>query len=149
GRINWAVMTPLLCVFLLMCMGIVKTIILDAYVRDLGEIVANMLWAIFFAAHLAVACIAAMGLPYRRSEERFAISAPGVLISESGEEIGCRVVDLSLHGAKVDFGMPQGRWRLRAEGETLETETIWSFGDASALRFVNVTGEQRGRLIAR
>ena len=45
--------------------------------------------------------------------------------------------------------MPQGRWRLRAEGEILETETIWSFGDASALRFVSVSGEQRGRLIAR
>jgi len=45
--------------------------------------------------------------------------------------------------------MPPGRWRLRAEGETLETETIWSFADNSALRFVKMSGEQRGRLIAR
>jgi len=149
GRINWAVMTPLLCVFLLMCMGIAKTVILDAYVRDLGEIVANMFWAIFFALHLAIACVAAMEVPYRRAEERFEFSTPVVLISETGGEVGCRVIDLSLVGAKIDYDVPPGRWRLRAEGETLETETIWSFGKNSALRFVNVSDEERRRLIAR
>ena len=148
GRINWAVMTPLLCVFLLMCMGIAKTVILDAYVRDLGEIVANMFWAIFFALHLAIACVAAMEVPYRRAEERFAFSAPGVLISETCAEIGCRVIDMSLVGAKIDYDVPLGRWRLRTEGGTVETETIWSFGNTSALRFVNVSDEQRRRLIA-
>lgn len=148
GRINWAVMTPLLCVFLLMCMGIFKTIFLDAYVRDLGEIVANMFWAIFFALHLAVACVAAMEVPYRRAEERFEFPAPGVLVSDSGEEINCRVVDMSLLGAKIDYFVPPGRWCLRAGGETLDTETIWTFGNTSALRFVNVSDEQRRRLIA-
>ncbi len=148
GRINWAVMTPLLCVFLLMCMGIAKTIILDAYVRDLGEIVTNMFWAIFFALHLAIACVAAMEVPYRRAEERFEFSAPGALISEGGEEIGCRVLDMSLLGAKINYFVPPGRWRLRAGGEMLDTETIWTFGDASALRFVGVSDEQRHRLIA-
>jgi len=72
-----------------------------------------------------------------------------VLISESGEEIGCRVVDMSLLGARIDYDVPRGRWRLRTEGETLEIETIWSFGNASALRFVNISDEQRRRLIAR
>src|SRR5258708_40173831 len=90
-----------------------------------------------------------MELPYRRGEERFEITAPGVLITESGEEIGCRVVDMALLGAKVDYGVRPGRWRLRAEGEALETETIGSFGDASALRFVNVSDDQRRRLITR
>jgi len=149
GRINWAVMTPLLSAFLLLVMGMAKTMALDSYVRDVGEIVTNSIWAIIFALHLAIACVAAMELPYRRSEERFEISAPGVLVSENGEEIDCRVVDMSLLGAKIDHGVPRGRWRLRAEGETLEIETIWSFGDASALRFVNVSDEQRRRLIAR
>ena len=148
GLINWAVMTPLLCLFVLMCMGIAKTILLDAYARDLGVIVASMLWSIFFAAHLAIACVAAMEVPYRRAEERFEFSAPGVMISENGEEISCRVIDMSLLGAKIDYSVPPGRWRLRAEGETLETETIWSFGNDSALRFVAVSDEQRHRLIA-
>jgi cellulose synthase (UDP-forming) len=148
GRVNWAVMTPLLSLFVLMCMGIAKTILLDSYTRDLSETVASMLWSIFFAAHLAIACVAAMEVPYRRAEERFEVSAPGVLISENGEEIGCRVIDLSLVGAKIDYFVPPGHWRLRTEGETLETETIWSFGDNSALRFVNVSDEQRHRLIA-
>jgi len=149
GRINWAVMTPLLCAFLLLVMGMGKTMALDSYARDVGEIVTNSIWAIIFALHLAIACVAAMELPYRRSEERFEISASGVLISESGEEIGCRVVDMSLLGARIDYDVPRGRWRLRTEGETLEIETIWSFGNASALRFVNISDEQRRRLIAR
>src|SRR4029077_2451072 len=127
GRVNWAVMTPLLSLFVLMCMGIAKTILFESYTRDLGETVASMLWSIFFSAHLAIACVAAMEVPYRRAEERFEVSAPGVLISAIGEEIGCRVIDLSLLGAKVDYGVPRGRQRLIAEGETLETETIWSF----------------------
>lgn len=149
GRINWAVMTPLLCTFLVLVLGMAKTMALDSYVRDVGEIVTNSIWAIFFAAHLAIACVAAMELPYRRSEERFEISAPGALVSENGEEIGCRIIDLSLLGAKIDYGVPPGRWWLRAEGETLEAETIWSFGNESALRFVSVSDEQRHRLIAR
>jgi hypothetical protein len=142
------VMTPLLCIFLLMCMGIAKTIVLDAYTRDLGEIVANMFWAIFFAVHLAIACVAAMEVPYRRAEERFEFSAVGMLISETGEEIGCRVMDISLLGSRIDYAVPPGRWKLRAEGETLDCETIWSFGSTSALRFVNMSDEQRHRLIA-
>ena len=148
ARVNWAVMTPLLSLFVLMVIGIAKTVMLDTYTRDLGETVASMLWSIFFAAHLAVACVAAMEVPYRRAEERFELSAPGVLISETGEEIGCRVIDLSLLGSKIDYEAPPGRWKLRAEGETLDTETIWSFGNMTALRFVNVSDEQRHRLIA-
>jgi hypothetical protein len=97
---------------------------------------------------LAVACVAAMEVPYRRAEERFQFAAPGVLISEEGEEIGCRVVDMSLLGAKVDYEVPRGHWKLRTAGETLETETIWSFGTNSALRFVDVSEAQRHRLIA-
>ena len=129
-------------------MGIAKTIFFESYTRDLGETVASMLWSIFFAAHLAIACVAAMEVPYRRAEERFEVSAAGVLISETGEEIGCRVIDLSLLGAKVDYFVPPGHWRLRTAGETLETETIWSFGASSAVRFVNVAEAQRHRLIA-
>jgi cellulose synthase (UDP-forming) len=148
GLINWAVMTPLLCAFLLMCIGIAKTIILDSYARDLGEIVANMFWSVFFSAHVAIACVAAMEVPYRRAEERFEFSAPGVLISEAGEEIGCRVIDMSLLGAKVNHVVPRGRWKLRAEGETLDAETIWSFGNVAALRFIDISEAQRHRLIA-
>jgi hypothetical protein len=148
ARVNWAVMTPLLSLFVLMVIGIAKTVMLDSYERDLGETVASMLWSIFFAAHLAVACVAAMEVPYRRAEERFEVSAPGVLISENGEETGCRVMDLSLLGSRIDCSVPPGRWKLRAEGETLDTETVWSFGNMSALRFVNVSDEQRHRLIA-
>jgi hypothetical protein len=148
GRINWAVMMPLLCLFVLMCMGIAKTILFDAYVRDLGETIASMIWSIFFAAHLAIACVAAMEVPYRRAEERFELSAPGVLISQAGEEINCRIIDMSLLGSRIDYPIPPGSWHLRAEGETMDTETIWSFGDVSALRFVNVTDAQRHRLIA-
>ncbi len=147
GRINWVVMTPLLCLFLLMCIGIAKSITLDGNTRNLGELVTTMLWSIFFAAHLGFACVAAMEVPYRRAEERFELSAPGVLISETGEEIGCRVIDMSLLGARIDCGVPPGRWRLRTEGEMLETETIWSLASASALRFVHVSDAQRHRLI--
>lgn len=148
GRINWEVMGPLLGIFLLMCFGIAKTLVFDAYVRDLGEIVTNLFWSVFFAAHLAVACVAAMELPYRRAEERFALTTPGILVADDGEEIGCRVIDLSLVGAKIDHPAPAGHYRLRIEGETLEAETIWSYGDAAALHFINISEAQRHRLIA-
>ena len=107
-----------------------------------------MFWSVFFSAHVAIACVAAMEVPYRRAEERFEFSAPGVLISEAGEEIGCRVIDMSLLGAKVNHVVPRGRWKLRAEGETLDAETIWSFGNVAALRFIDISEAQRHRLIA-
>ncbi len=109
GLVNWAVMTPLLSLFVLMCMGIAKSIMLDSYTRDLGETVASMMWSIFFAAHLAIACVAAVEVPYRRTEERFEFAAPGLLVSENGEEIGCGVIDMSLVGAKVNYGVPRGQ----------------------------------------
>jgi len=149
GRINWNILAPLLCVFLLMCLGIAKTTLFDGYHRNLGEIVANLFWSVFFAAHLAIACVAAMEVPYRRAEERFAIAAPALLIAESGEEISCRIVDMSIVGARIDHGLTPGRWRLRAEGETMDAEVIWSFGGSSALRFTDVSAAQRHRLIAR
>jgi hypothetical protein len=129
-------------------MGIFKAVALESYHRELGETVANMFWSVFFAAHLAIACVAAMEVPYRRAEERFEFAASGVLISETGEEIGCRVIDMSLLGAKVDCAVPPGHWRLRAEDEIFDVEAIWSIGSASALRFVNVSDGQRHRLIA-
>jgi hypothetical protein len=68
---------------------------LDGYQRDLGEMLANMFWTVFFAAHLGIACVAAMEVPYRRAEERFELAVPGMLLSDSGQEIGCLVTDIS------------------------------------------------------
>lgn len=149
GRVNWAVLTPLVVAFLLLCLGMGKTMLLDSYDRDVGEIVTNTIWSIFFAAHLAIAGVAAMELPYRRAEERFEISVPGVLLTEDGAALPCRVADMSLGGARIDCAVAAQRCRLQAEGETLAAETVWSLGGVAALRFPALTAEQRRRLIAR
>ncbi|HXV06248.1 MAG TPA: hypothetical protein VFP23_10135, partial [Solirubrobacterales bacterium] len=58
-------------------------------------------------------------------------------------------MDMSLLGAKIDHPIDPGRYRLQTEGETLEVEAIWSDGETSGLRFIDVSEGQRHRLIAR
>jgi cellulose synthase (UDP-forming) len=147
-HINWGVIIPLLSIFLLLCVGIGKTVVFEPYERPIGEIVANLFWSVFFMAQLAVASVAAMEVPYRRAEERFEFTTPALLVAEDGE-VPCRVIDMSVLGAKIDHPIGPGRCRLKTEGEVLEAEPIWSYGGRSALRFINVSEEQRHRLISR
>jgi hypothetical protein len=127
GRINWTVMTPLLCAFLLLVMGMGKTMALDSYVRDVGEIVTNSIWAIIFALHLAIACVAAMELPIvaarsaSRSRRPVCLSPKAARRSAAGSTT-CRC---SARGSITAFrGVAGGcaskarRWKPRRSGRS-------------------------------
>ena len=148
GRVNFAVLIPLLGLFIFLSAGILKSTFLDSHTRDLGELVTNTIWAVIFAAHLAVAGVAAMELPYRRTEERFELRLEGE-VEADGRYKPCRIQDLSLAGARLDRPVDGVSVRLRVEGYALDATVVRSTPQAAAVRFDALSDAQRHWLIAR
>jgi hypothetical protein len=114
----------------------------------LGELVTNTIWAVIFAAHLAIAGVAAMELPYRRAEERFELDIAGE-IEERGMRRLCRIRDLSLAGARLDQHVGGASVRLVVEGQALAANVVRATPHATAVSFDALSEMQRHWLIAR
>lgn len=94
-----------------------------------------MLWSVFNIAVLLLACVGCVELPQRRQDERFRLSEEALLTTDTGAEIGCRLVDLSLSGAQLRVDatfsgaiaavrMDHGRITARCEQVRLDQSTL-------------------------
>ncbi len=112
--VHWQFMWPFLLMAAATILGLVLNASPDSPLFGRGGYTVNAFWSLFNVAVLALVCLACIDVPRRRAEERFLAGERGVVIWPGGAGIECRVMDISLGGARLQAT----RWtRLDEQGE--------------------------------
>ncbi len=112
--VHWTFMWPFLLIAAATILGLVLNASPDSALFGRGGYTVNAFWSVFNVAVLGLVCLACVDVPRRRAEERFLADERGVVIWPGGAAIECRVIDISLAGARLQAP----RWtRLDQQGE--------------------------------
>ncbi|HEX2940990.1 MAG TPA: glycosyltransferase [Rhodopila sp.] len=99
--VRWQLMWPFLLIAVLTLLGIAVNASPLSPLAGSDGYDTNIFWSIFNIAVLGLACLACIEFPRRRAEERFASNERGVVIWPGRAGAECRVLDISLGGAKL------------------------------------------------
>lgn len=152
ATVHWRLMMPFLSIAVATIAGIALNASPSASFHGDDSYVMNTCWSLFNIVVLALVCVACVEPPRRRGEERFDANERAVIICPDGDDVECRVVDISLSGARLraPHGAPvEGGGMLALDdGRTcVPFAFLRHRGDETVLRF-HTDSEVRRRLIA-
>ncbi|MXP64702.1 glycosyltransferase [Roseomonas sp. M0104] len=140
--VQWRLMWP----FLLLAAGLLGGLLLNIspYSAQNGApgYAINVLWSLYGLTVLAITIAACVEEPKRRTEERFPTDEAAVAVLPDGRRWPCRVVDLSLTGARMlrpagwEGLEGEGVLQLDAGGLVLPFRTVRSAGPHCGVAFM-------------
>lgn len=151
--VQWNLLIPFAVLAAATAIGVLRNVShYSAYYGGDGYAV-NIFWSIFNIAVLCIACAVCIELPKRRQQERFVSGESATIVLDGGMRIPCRIRDISLSGASLEFNIGQIRADDHgdidfADGTRVPFRQVRRLPSGLAIRFEDETASRRA-LIAK